>query len=322
MATARTITADKFTLTLDGVSCGFVDTIQGGDIFAEVVDYRSGGTLFAKKILGRSKYEPFNVQVGFGMARPVYDWIAASWTGNFQRKEGAITTVDANLNAAAQSEFSRALISAVTMPALDAASKDAARITLTFTPELTRFAKASGKVPAGTARAKRVTAANFRLELDAVVCSNVRKIEAFTVLIPLVTVSVGGARDVHEEATQVEFPNLSVTIVDGPAAASWQTWFEQAVINGQAGTGGKNGAIVYLAADMKTEVARVALHNVGICALRRHQHRSGSEGARTLVAELYCERMELQVGQPAPTKPVGKPVKPIATPTKPARIPR
>lgn len=314
MAAARTFTAGKFALTLDGIACGFVESVDGGDISADVVETAAGNTFFAKKTIGQPKYEDFVLLIGLGLAKPVYEWIAATLNGNYLRKDGAVTTADANLNAQADSQFLQALIHEVGFPALDAASKSAPHLTIKFSPELTKFAKASGKVPAPGGRQKAFVASNFRLELDGIDCSRVRAIDAFTVAVDI-------------EPGRVEVPNIHVTISDGPTAASWQLWFEDFVIKGNNDESKeKTGTIVYLGPDLKTELGRVVLHNVGICALRHGKQDASGGVVRTLDAELYCERVELQIGKQAPALqpmgPVEQPVAPIASPVKPLGIRR
>jgi len=188
----------------------------------------------------------------------------------------------------------------------------------------------SGKVPGGGAGTKKksLIGANFRFELDGLDASHVRDIDAFAVQVSTSTDDIGDARQVHKEPTRIEFPNLRVTIADGPTAATWRTWFDDFVIKGKNETSNeKSGAIVYLAPDLKTELGRVVLHNVGIFALRRSP-RTSSDAVSTLTAELFCERMELLVGKPAPAKPVldkpvlDQPVQPIALPVKPLGIRR
>ena len=330
MATARTFTAGKFALALDGVACGFVESVDGGDISADVIESAVGSTFFAKKTIGQPKYEDFTLQIGLGLANPVYDWIAATLNGNYLRKDGAVTTADANLNAQAESQFSKALIHEVGFPALDAASKDASHLTIKFSPELTKFAQASGKVPAAGGKQKAFVGSNFRLELDGIDCSHVRAIDAFTVVVGIVADTTGDSRDVAIEPGRVEVPNVHVTITDGPTAASWQLWFEDFVVKGNNDESKeKTGTIVYLGPDLKTELGRVVLHNVGICALRHGKQDANAGAVRTLVAELYCERVELQIGKQAPTmKPVEQPVvpvapvTPVASPIKPLGIRR
>jgi phage tail-like protein len=317
MATARTYTAEHFAFTLDGVACGFVEALDGGDISADVVETATGNSVFVAKHIGAPKYEDFVAQIGLSMAQPLYDWIEATLSANVVRKNGSFTTADANLNAKTEQQFSNAIVTEVGFPALDAAAKDAAHLTVKLAPELTRSAKASGKLPpAAAAKAKAWTRANFRLELDGLDCSHVKRIDAFAVQLTSTGDAVGDARDLLREPGRIDFPNLSVTIADGPTAASWRAWFEDFVVNGNnTSAQEKSGAIVYLAPDLKTELGRVLLHGVGIFALRRNP----------LTAGLYCQRMELVVGKKAPAKPaIAKPTQPVGViaPGKPLGIRR
>ena len=312
MATARTFTSSNFMLTLDGVACGFATSAGGGDIVAEVIQENAVPAFFAKKHLGPIAYEDFAVQFGLGMAQAVYDWIAASWAGAFVRKDGSITTADQSFNAQLEQVFSGALLTETTISALDAAAKSPGTFTITFSPELTRTTKGSGKLPAAAGqKQKQWSASNFRLDLDGLDSSHVRKIDSFTVKQTVTANDVGDSRDIRKEAGKVEFPNLKVTMNDGPTAAGWLSWFEDFVIKGNSGEAQeKSGAIVFLGPDLKAELGRILLHNVGIFALRRPVQQAHADAVRFLTAELYCERMELQVGPPKPAPAPAKVVDP------------
>jgi hypothetical protein len=308
MPTARTISIANFMLTLDGVTCGFLTSSAGGDISADVVEETVAGSPFVKKHIGRPKYEDFTLQFGFGMASPVYDWITATWAAGFARKNGSITLLDGSLNAKSEQQFVDALLTKITIPALDAASKDAGHLTIAISPESTKTAAGSGKTPAA-GKQQHFLASAFRLELDGLDCSHVTKIDSFTVEVRL----ADETRDAGPEPAGVVFPNLRVTMTDGPAAASWQSWFTDFVIDGNNDDAKeKNGALVFLAPDLKAELGRVVLHNVGISALRQVPA-GATETVRRLASDLYCERMEFLFGSPAPPAPE-KVV--VPTPTK------
>ena len=142
----RSYVAGNFQLVLDGVKTGFLKSLDGGAAVAEVVSEPVGSSHFSKKHLGQINYKPFVVQFGMSMTNDLYDWINASWTGKALSKDGAIILADQNLVAVGQREFSHALITETTIPALDGASKEPAYLTVTFAPEYTRNTKASGKV--------------------------------------------------------------------------------------------------------------------------------------------------------------------------------
>lgn len=311
MPGVRSYAVENFALTLDGAQCGFVKSVKGGDTVAPVVQEAVGPSFFVKKHIGAPAVEDFVAEIGFAMAQDVYDWIAASWKMNYARKDGSVVAADQNLQARSERQFFNALLTETTIPALDASSKDAAYLTIKFSPEYTRTRKGSGKLAVPAAKQKLFLPANFRLELDGLDCTHVSKIDAFTVKQTVVRDTIGDARDFTEEPGKLEFPNLRVTMAE-TGIATWETWFEDFVVKGNNDDSKeKSGAIVFLAPDLKSELGRVKLFNVGIFALRGAAQQAHDESARRVIAELYCERMELQVtgvpaGKVAEPKPVLK----------------
>ncbi|MGZ4354398.1 MAG: phage tail protein [Gaiellaceae bacterium] len=309
MPGVRSYAVENFMLTLDGVQCGFVKSVGGGDVSAEVIQEPVGPSYFVKKHIGQPKYEDFTAQIGFGMAQAVYDWIAASWKMNYQRKDGSIVAADYTLKAQSERQFFNALLTETTIPALDASSKDAAYLTITFAPEYTKAVKGKGKLAPPAGKQKLFLPSNFRLELDGIDCTHVSKIDSFTVKQTVVTDDIGDARDYAKEPGKLEFPNLRVTMTE-TGIATWESWFEDFVIKGNNDDSKeKSGAIVFLAPDLKTELGRVELFNVGIFALRAARQEAHDESIRRVTADLYCERMEFQaagVGVVVEPKPVLK----------------
>ena len=321
MAGTRSYAAGNFFFNLDGVKCGFVKAVDGGAISAEVIEEKVGPDYFTKKHIGQPKYEDIVLTLGFEMVQNVYDWIAASWKQDYARKDGSIVATDATLQAKSERQFYNALINEVTFPALDAASKDVANLTVKFAPEYTRSVKAAGKLIAPKPAAqKRFVPSNFRLEIDGIDCTKVSKIDSFTVKQTITTDDIGKARDVVIDPGRLDFPDLRVTIAEA-GAATWDAWFEDFVIKGDNDDSKeKRGRIVFLAPDRKQELGRIELFNLGIFGLR-HQAAAGDAVSR-VVADLYCERMELQIGKPvAPEKPQAPPA-PTPIVRKPVPLPR
>jgi len=309
MPGVRSNAVENLMFTLDGVQCGFVKSVRGGDASAEVIEEQAGPTHYVKKHIGPPKYEEFAVQIDLDLARALYEWIAASWAMNYQRKDGSIVSADYALTSKSERQFFHALLTETTFPALDAASKDPAHLTIKFAPEYTKTTKASGKLttPAKQAQKKWV-ASNFRLELDGLDCTKVSAIDSFTVKQAIATDDIGDARDYVKEPGKLEFPNLRVTMPEA-AAATWQTWFDDFVINGNNDDAKeKSGAIVFLSPDRKAELARVNLFNVGIFALRRKAQEANVESVRRVTAELYCERMELALPGMKPVRILQRPM--------------
>jgi hypothetical protein len=242
------------------------------------------------------------LQVGFAMAQPFYDWIADAWSMGYQRKSGAIVSVDYKLSPLSERQFVDALITETTIPALDASSKEPAYLTVAFSPEYTRTAKPTATIGKGAAdKQKAFLASSFRVEIDGLDCSKVSKVDAFRVRRTVSTDQIGEARDSQKEPGKLEFPNLKITLAEA-AAKTWDAWFDDFVVKGNnAETNERSGTLVFLAPDRQKELGRITLYNLGIFALRRHPQVTNDDAIQRVTAELYCEQMKLQVGAPATT---------------------
>ena len=269
-----------FVLMLDGVNVGIVKSAAGGGATADVVS-EAGSTFFSKKHIGAAKYEDVTMQVGLSMNKAFYDWITAGGKGNFQSKTGSILACDSNFNILSQRDFSNALITEVTIPAMDASSKDAAYMTLKFSPESTRYKKSSGKVTGIDTRQKLWLPSNFRLNIPSLDCTRVSKIEALTI---------------QRTARNISFPNLKITFAD-TTAQTWIDWHDAFVIKGNNGDANeKTGSLVFLAPDLQTPFGTINFFNLGIFRLSLDSSDVTPDQVQHVTAELYCERMECQVG--------------------------
>ncbi len=139
-AAARSFPSTNCFLTLDADQCGFPKSVDGGAITAEVINEPSGPDYFVKKHIGQPKYQEFQVQVGFDMSRKVGEWIARFWSNTQSRTNGSFMTLDDKLQPVFERQFYQALITETTIPALDAASKEPAYLTVKFAPETIRTA--------------------------------------------------------------------------------------------------------------------------------------------------------------------------------------
>jgi hypothetical protein len=278
-------------------------SVDGGSAVADVVTEKADSSLIAKKHLGSISYSPLVVQVGLAMSPALFDWINASWTGKAQRKDGSITAADYNLTAISQRDFFHALVTETTIPALDGASKDPGYLTVTLAPEYTRDSKPSGKVTGETVKQKLWVASNFRVTIDELDCTRVMRVEPLTVKQPIAREDVGVVRRTGIEPAQLEFPNLKITLSQ-VGSETWFAWFNDFVIKGNNGESKeRNGSIALLSPDLKDEVLRIDLFNLGIFAFGPEKAEANSDRVATVTAQLYCERMELRLPDKA-SKPL------------------
>jgi hypothetical protein len=294
----RSYVAGNFMFELQGVKCGFIKSVEGGAISAEVINESVGPDYFVKKHIGQPKYEDFTMQIGFSMTKAVYEWIQASWKQNYMRKDGAIIAADFNLNAKSQRDFFHALITETTVPACDGSSKDPAYMTLKFAPEYTRYKKASGKVQGeiNSLNQKMWLPSNFRLEIAGLDCTRVNKIEALTIKQTAVTDDIGDARDMAKEPGKLEFPPLKLELAE-VTAQSWMDYFDTFVIKGNnEETQEKNGSLIFLSSNREKELARLNFFNMGIYKLTPAKSEANDDKIKRISVELYCERIEFAYG--------------------------
>ena len=279
-------------LTLDGVKCGPVRSADGGFARADVVVSKPASGGFASKHLSTVRYEPFVVAVGFSNAAPVYDWVADTWKNKFARKSGSVVVTDYKLEAKREREFLNALLTETSLPTLDAASKEQGFLTLKFSAELVKEKAASGKQDAAAAKAKQWLRSNFRLQIDGLDCTKVTKIESVSVKLGPSSIQSARPRMSETLPTVLEFPNLKITLSE-VSAKTWFDWLDDFVIKGKNDESSeRSGTIQLLAADAKTELARIKLFGLGIYGIALAQ---GRDKAKGVTAELYCRRMELVV---------------------------
>jgi phage tail-like protein len=299
MADARSYVSGNFHFDLDGVKCGFIKSIEGGDIQAEVINEALGPDYFVHKHIGKPKYNDITMSVGFSMTKPIFEWIKASWQGNYQRKKGAITACNHKLEAMNVREFYEALVTETTIPAMDGGSKEPAYMTLKFAPEWIRFKKGDNKKvtgETGKGEQKAWLPSNFRLEIPGLDCKKVNKFDAFTVKQSAVEDAVGDTRDQAKEPGKLEFPNIKITLSE-TTVETWQAWHEDFVVRGNNSQDKeKTGSLIFLSSNREKELGRVNFFNLGIFKLSPEKSEANADQIKRVTAELYCERMELTYG--------------------------
>jgi hypothetical protein len=301
----RAYVASHFALELDTNPPEIVQDAQGGGFKADVIEFQQGNSSLIQKQLGTVAFNDIDVQIGLPQATPLLDWVAATWSKNYQRKNGAVVATDFNYEKKARREFFNALIGDVTIPTLDGSSKDAGYLTVTVAPEQIAHKVDSGKLQsATTSKQKLWMSANFRLELDGVDTTKVSKIDSFTVKQQIVEFREGEQRLPQRVPGKLEFPNLAVTFASA-SGPSWLSWFEDFVVNGINGDDNeKGGRIVFLAPNLKDELGSIDLFHVGIFQLDDGVFDPVNEPSALMRAYLYVERMKLNVapaGVPQPT---------------------
>ncbi len=274
-------TGDRFVFILEGVVCGLVTSPQGGTISAPVVREPRGA--FVHKRLGAPAPEPIELFLDFSLQKLVYEWVNEFWQGQAIAKSGSLIAVDANFQATTELQFENAVISATTVPAVDAMSKTACALAVQLSPTATNLRNASGPV-AGLAltQKKAWLASNFRLNIEGLDTTRVSSVSALTIT--------------NGEESTIDFPDLRV-LVEEQSSKTWADWHDQFVVRGKNDdTQEKTGSVVFLSPDLQSQLGSVTFSGLGIYRLALAPTLPGGPiNIRRTVAELYCQRMALVV---------------------------
>ncbi len=283
-ADGRYGTARIGSLALDGMPVALLKDASGGAPYGDVVLEPNPNEAIVKKHIGNVRYDDLTLKVGLGMDPILSNWMQEAGT-HPTKKSGSIGECDMNNVSVSQKDFQDALLTEITFPTLDAASKEPGFITLKLTPEQVRTVPARNKCQ--TLRQKPWITANFKLEIAGLDTTRVSKIESFG--IKLKVTSNGSGRDRMNEPGRPDFSNLRITISNASAKA-WQEWNDSVLVQGNVGDQfEKSGSIILLGPDLK-ELARVNLENIGIIKMSSSTN-PGNELTLTVV-DLYVEKME------------------------------
>jgi hypothetical protein len=280
-----------------GPVVGFVSSASGGAISADVTVYQSGGDPFSQKQLGDLRYEDITVEVGVAMPGALFDWVAASWGPQPPSRDGALLALGHDFTIQREQPFDDALIAETTIPALDASTKSAGRVAVRITPRSLGLATSPGtKLQISLAKSphKSWLTSNFRFTIDGIDTKHVSRIEPLSVR-RAIDVQTSGGGSTTISPGRITFPDLRVRL-SALSAAGWYAWHKDFVIDGNnTNADERTGAISFMAPDFKTELARIDLHGMGI--VRVIPAPAGDQAsAASVVADLYCERMQLAAG--------------------------
>ncbi len=292
MPAPRPGNAERFALEIGGASAGLLTDVTGLALEADIVLIRDGGGGADNKSVAAVRWSPARTGFGLPMGKPMADWIQASFEQGASKRDGVLSVLDANGKEQSRFEFSKALITEVTVPRLDGQSREPGHIDVTWAASNVAWTKGGGASVGSTSpRTKSWLTANFRVEIGNLPCKRVATVDAFTWRCEMVTMRDGNSGAEVLLPGKVTVPDLKLSIADAdlPAwADAARAWF----IDGQhAGGREMNGRIVFLSTDLQNELGEISLGKVGF---KRFAER-GTAGAAghpgRFDVEFYVETM-------------------------------
>lgn len=286
---SRDLSSGRIGLEIEGQFVGWVKSADGGGPVADVVQEKAGGGQAPKKRLTGVRYDPIRVECYIDALPALADWLRGTQTQGKPRRNGALIFADFNYKAVTRLEFQNALLTEVGLPALDAASKDLALVSVTFQPEFTRSVDGRGAITAPPqGKTKIVLTSNFRLTIPGVDCSRVSKISAITYR---QKVAAGGAatyRELPQGGQAVEVSDMTLTVNES-GTGPFSSWLQDFVVKGNnADSQEREGKLELLAPDLKEVLLTVNLKHLGIYRIADDKTSTVS-----LLVQLYLEDFEL-----------------------------
>jgi hypothetical protein len=295
MVSLRPPATSRFLLTLDGQSALLHD-VDGGNVKASVVTVDMGTQQPLRKQISTLNYEPFTIAVDLAMGKPLAEWINATLDLSPTRKSGTVVSATVDYRAKSYRHFRNALIEEITIPSMNASSRQPAFFTIKFKPEEITYAKGNNAIQnVVSVRQKTWLCSNFRLRIGDLPCSRVSKVDSFTIRQSVSAQALGNVHDGGSDRTTVEFPNLKVTF-SAVDLDPWHDWFTDFVILGNNGPEkAVRGALEFLAPSVTDVLGAVELSQVGIFALYPEKSTAGADAVAHFAAELYVEKMTMNI---------------------------
>jgi len=308
---ARAYSAARFMLQLDGATAGSLASAEGGLAVADVVEEKLGPDQVVRKHIAQPKYTDIQLGFGPGMSPNVYQWITDTLDHKHLRKSGVVVTSDYDLKERERLTFTNALISRVDFPALTAAAKDSAKLTLSLAPEVTKREKGSGtkvSYPVDAKGQTRWLPADFKLEIAGLDCTGVSMVEPISIRVVMVEDAVGEMRDYQKAPAHIELSDLVVTLTEAKADLFY-AWHEDFVIKGNNTENYEKSGKLEFRSPAQTALFTLSFAGLGIYKLASTQA-AGPDAIRRVTASMYCQEMAFSLGSGAPAAPVQPPAPP------------
>ena len=263
-------------------------SFDGGSMWAPVVNETKGATGAPKKHVGAPKCEDLTLVFDAALPKPMGDWVNATWLGGSPRKDISLIGLDRDKQAVSSREFVKAGIAEVAFPKLDASLKGVEScITVKLSPESIRTPKAEGKPSVSSMAANGGFISNFSLEIPGLDCSSVVTIESIVVKSPVTEAA-------SKKPSLIDFSNLKITLPES-GGKTWLDWYDDFVVKGNSADGKeKSGQLSFFDLN-RGLVVRVKFANLGICRIGQIGGSAVGGSSPKLLAELYCEGMELEL---------------------------
>jgi hypothetical protein len=297
----RSYSAGRFAMEVDRWNVGYMKKVSGFGMQADVYEHQTGPDNVVKKNVAKVSWTTGKVSVGIGMGLGMYQWIRASFDKSYQMRAGILKAGDFNYKCMSQLEFTDALITSVTVPKLDGASKDAAYFDVEFQPTDVKWSKGDNsdiRAKIGP-KQKAWLCSNFAVEIGNLPCKRVSSVDTFTWKCSVIPDDIGVHRISTQHPAKVTVPDITLSISNadkGPWQDAAKKWF----VDGNHLEGDEmTGRIMFLGPtmDVNKPIGEIELLNVGFKKFAGQDLEANSEKIDRFDVTLYVEQMKFKINE-------------------------
>jgi hypothetical protein len=292
-ADVRSYTASKFYLELglaSGTAGTYVRRVEGGDPIADVVkdEKLAGGGLIPQHVANVKRTDIIADVRPNEFTDLIRDFLQEKYTA----VDGRLVGLDLTLKPTSQVGFSRAMLTGVDLPALDASSLESAYLTIHLTPEAAQDQQPGSA--SATAGAKASLVRNFSLTIPGLETKRVSRIEPLSISTKLTPDQIGVVRETTTQPGKLGWGFLTVTF-SAADAPSWMAWRDDFLIKGNnTSAAEKSLVLTLLSSDLTTRLLELNGSGVGLVTLRRLP--ATGDVAAKYQAQLYVEQWSVGKG--------------------------
>jgi hypothetical protein len=211
---ATQVNAGRVAVEIEGEQVCWATRVEVGLGTGAVVEQAVAGDMFMLKHIGRVGFGSIRLTCGAGIASSLFGWMQQMLSGVQQAKNGALITMDYGGSVVDRLNFTNALITSLTLPALDASSHEPGRFVIELSPERIELASSG---PAKSYRgapppADNWLVSNFRVTIAGLDCTKVAVVDALTINLAVAQQDVGAQRVPTRVPSHLEIPDVSLSL--------------------------------------------------------------------------------------------------------------
>ena len=287
-------TAGATALELNGQVVGVARRLQMPGYRVDTVVVAAGPGK-AARLAANISISSMEASIDLAEPGPLLEWALSLPRGNALATDGAALVLGINRKPQRRVEWSAGLITALQLPVLDAASKQAVSLGLTWQPATVSYAKpGDSAVVLPASKRKLALACNFRVSGLPFDGSFISQVTLPTVTAKLVVEQTGQQRLPSRHYASVDLGELQL-VFNARSQGDVLAWVQKVVADGRIADDDYLGIVVELLdASLKTVLVRISLAGCGLLRYEEDPINSSSEQVPRCSLTFAVGQLDLQ----------------------------